>query len=125
MQDRDIYLLENIFADADSSVAAALMDRVIAGVLASKTRVVATSFEPCVSAAQRAITLEGGLAIHRGIVEAPHQGRPREVEGHAALGEDERWQVCSTAVVRVRQRCGRTSMAMTVAGMCQYGFTYT
>ena len=98
-QDRDIYLLENIFADADSTVAAALMDGVIAGVLADKTRVVVTNFGPCVSAAQRLITLEGGHAIHGGAAEGPRQGRPAVPEGSAVPGDDERWQVLLTTTI--------------------------
>ena len=92
-QDRDIYLLENIFADADPTVAAALMDRIIDGVLSTKTRIVVTSSAACVSAAQRVITLEGGQAVHGGIAAAPHHGQTADpVAGHARP-EDERWQV--------------------------------
>jgi hypothetical protein len=101
LQDRDIYLLENIFADADSAVAAAMMDRVIAGALASKTRVVVTSFGPCVSAAQRVITLEGGQAIHGGAAEAPRHSRPAVPDGSAALADDERWQVLTATTSRL------------------------
>ena len=99
LQDRDIYLLENIFADADSEVAAAMMDRVIAGALASKTRIVISGFGPCVSAAQRVITLEGGQAIHGGAAEAPRQSRPAAPDGPAVLGDDERWQVLSATMI--------------------------
>ena len=93
MQDRDIYLLENIFADADPSVAALLMERVIGGALSAKTRVVVSSFAPCVAAAQRVITLEGGQAIHGAGAEAPRHGHAAAPDAGRTRPEDERWQV--------------------------------
>ena len=92
-QDRDIYLLENIFADADPSVAALLMERVIGGLLSAKTRVVVSSFAPCVAAAQRVITLEGGQAIHGAGADAQRHGRAAAPDVGRAWREDERWQV--------------------------------
>ena len=92
-QDRDIYLLENIFADADPSVAAMLMERVINGVLSTKTRVVVSSFAPCVAAAQRVITLEGGQAIHGAAADAPRHGHSAAPDAGRVRSEDERWQV--------------------------------
>ena len=70
------------------------MDRVIAGVLSAKTRVVVTSFAPCVAAAQRVITLEGGQAIHGGGAEAARYGHLPAADARSTWAEDERWQVC-------------------------------
>ena len=70
-QDRDIYLLDDIFASVDAHVAELLMSRVIMGVLANKTRIVVTGYGPCIALADRAITLRDGRAIH----EAEHATR--------------------------------------------------
>jgi len=107
LQDRDIYLLENIFADADPSVAASLMERVIGGVLSAKTRVVVSSFAPCVAAAQRVITLEGGQAIHGAGAEAPRHGLASAADVGRTRPEDERWQVRqpSAAQPALRSSC--------------------
>ena len=86
------------------------MDRVIGGVLSTKTRVVVTSFAPCVSAAQRVITLQGGQAIHGGFSRALHGGQMAAPDAGRTQGEDERWQVSSS------QRS--TFAALTAAASC-------
>jgi len=69
------------------------MERVIGGVLSAKTRVVVSSFAPCVAAAQRVITLEGGQAIHGAGAEAPRHGHAAAPDAGRNRPEDERWQV--------------------------------
>ena len=64
MQDRDIYVMDDIFASVDAHVAEWLLQHVLLGALASKTRIIGTNYGPCIAQADRAITLQGGRAVH-------------------------------------------------------------
>ena len=63
-QDRDIYLLDDIFASVDAHMRSFLLSHVVLGALANKTRIIATNYGPCMMHADRAISLQSGRAIH-------------------------------------------------------------
>ena len=78
-QDKEIYLIDDIFSAIDLHVGVQIYHKTILGLLKHKTRVLVTHHPRFLSAASKVIAMENG--------KTKHVGRPREVLSHLDIDE--------------------------------------
>ena len=77
-QDKDMYLIDDIFSAVDGDVAAHIYRKCILGLLKTKTRVLVTHHTRYIQAADNVLVLRDGQLVHQG---PPGHG-PQEDNGH-------------------------------------------